>query len=60
MEAIIKANNNLEESSASQDWELIGKDLKRLQELIKQLEQIQEEQKEGNEEITGENTAVSE
>lgn len=43
--AIIKANNNLEESSKSNDWEMIGKDMKRLQELIDQLEQkVKEEE----------------
>ena len=39
VKAIIKANNNLEESSKSNDWEMVGKDLKKLQELIDQLEQ---------------------
>ena len=36
---IIKANNNLEESSKSNDWELVGKDLQKLQSLINELEQ---------------------
>ena len=34
---IIRANTNLTESSANNDWEMIGKDLKRLQDLINQL-----------------------
>ena len=38
VKAIIKANNNLEESSQNNDWEMIGKDLQRLQNLINQLE----------------------
>lgn len=38
IEAIIKANNNLEESNKNNDWELMGKDITKLQELIKQLE----------------------
>lgn len=38
IKAIIKANHNLQESSKSDDWEMIGKDLKRLQTLINQLE----------------------
>ena len=40
IEAIIKANNNLSESSANSDWELMGKDINRLQSLIKQLEEL--------------------
>ncbi len=39
VKAIIKANNNLEESSKNNDWEMIGKDLQKLQELIDELEQ---------------------
>ncbi len=50
VEAIIKANNNLNESSAANDWEQIGKDLKELQTLIKELEDIvQREENEQNE-----------
>lgn len=45
VKAIIKANNNLEESSQNSDWEMIGKDLQRLQNLINQLEQkVREEE----------------
>ena len=53
IEAIIKANNNLNESNLSNNWELIGKDLQRLQELIEQLEVLkeQEEQNEVDNEI---------
>lgn len=40
IEAIIKANNNLSESSANNDWELMGKDINRLQSLITQLEEL--------------------
>lgn len=36
---IIKANKNLEESNASNNWEMIGKDMATLQSLIKQLEE---------------------
>lgn len=36
---IIKANNNLKESSNRNDWEMIGKDLQKLQNLIYELEQ---------------------
>lgn len=44
VEAIIKANANLEKSSNNNDWEMIGKDLKKLQELITKLEELKEEQ----------------
>lgn len=43
--AIIKANKNLEKSTNSKDWEMMGKDVKKLQELIDKLEIIQEEEK---------------
>lgn len=42
VEAIIKANSHLENSSNNNDWEMIGKDLKKLQELIDKLEVLQE------------------
>jgi len=38
--AIIKANHNLESSSANNDWELIGKDIDSLQALIDRLEEL--------------------
>ena len=41
--AIIKANSNLQESNENNDWEMMGKDIKRLQELIKQLETYRKE-----------------
>lgn len=45
VKAIIKANNNLKESSNNNDWELIGKDLARLQTLINELEvKVKEEE----------------
>ncbi len=39
---IIKANNNLEESNQSNNWEMIGRDMAKLQSLIKQLEETYE------------------
>lgn len=45
IQLIIKANNNLEESNKSNDWELIGKDMKKLQALIKKLEETVEPKK---------------
>ena len=38
--AIIKANQNLEESSNNIDWEMMGKEIKKLQELILKLEEL--------------------
>ena len=47
---IINANNNLEESNKSNNWEMIGKDMAKLQQLINQLRTMveQEEKKEAN------------
>ena len=45
--SIIEANKNLKDSTATQNFEMIGKDITRLQELIDQLE----EQKEAEEEL---------
>ena len=44
IEAIIKANQNLTESNENNDWEMMGSDLARLQELINQLEMAKEEE----------------
>jgi len=43
--AIIKANNNLTTSNGSDNWEMIGKDIQKLQELINKLELVVEEEK---------------
>lgn len=40
---IIKANNNLKTSTQSNDWEQIGKDIKKLQTLIDRLEEVKAE-----------------
>ena len=48
---IIKANNNLQESSNNNDWELIGRDLARLQELIEKLEKLKEDEAKDEEKI---------
>ena len=45
IEQIINANKNLEQSQASGDWEMIGKDMAKLQELINQLEEMNEQEK---------------
>lgn len=48
IETIIKANNNLTESNKSNNWEQIGKDLSKLQELINVLEKLKDNKQEIN------------
>lgn len=48
IESIIKANNNLTESNKSNNWEQIGKDLSKLQELINILEKLKDNKQEMN------------
>lgn len=48
IETIIKANNNLTESNKSNNWEQIGKDLSKLQELINILEKLKDNKQENN------------
>lgn len=48
IELIIKANNNLYESSNITDWEQMGKDITKLQDLVKQLERLKAEEEEEN------------
>lgn len=45
IELIIKANKNLEQSTANGDWEMVGKDMERLQKLIDKLEKVYTEEK---------------
>ena len=56
IEAIIKANQNLTESNENNDWEMMGSDLARLQELINQLEQAKEEEEQNNPETENSDT----
>lgn len=44
IELIIKANNNLYDSSNITDWEQMGKDINKLQDLVKQLEALRKEE----------------
>ena len=44
IDAIIKANNNLTESNRSNNWEQMGSDVKKLQELITSLQQLREDE----------------
>ena len=48
IDAIINANKNLTESNNRNDWEMMGADLKELQELIETLEKMLEEEKTKN------------
>ena len=50
---IIKANKNLEESNASGNWEMIGRDMAKLQTLIKELEETYEPQHDKTEDQEG-------
>ncbi len=56
--SIIKANTNLKESNANNDWEMIGKDMKKLQELIEKLEQLIKEEKKNNKTQNNINTLI--
>ena len=49
IEQIINANNNWKQSSASNDWEMAGQDMEKLQQLIGQLESIIEQEQESEE-----------
>ena len=51
IDAIIKANDNLTESNNGNDWELMGSDLNRLQELINSLKELKEEEDKKQEEL---------
>ena len=53
IETIIKANKNLTTSNESNDWEMMGKDVKKLQELIDKLEILVQEEnaKKANEQV---------
>ena len=61
IDAIIKSNDNLTESLSTNDFEMIGKDLGELENLIKRLEElrnaeiIKEEKDNKEEEIVDEN-----
>ena len=51
IEAIIKANKNLVDSNNNNNWEMMGKDIKKLQELIATLEQVKEKEDKKKEEL---------
>lgn len=51
IDAIIRANDNLKDSSQNGDWTMMGKDMDKLQTLIEQLNKLVEEQKRKNKKI---------
>ena len=51
IKSIIKANQNLKESTENRDYEMMGKDIKQLQTLINKLEELQNKEDNENEEI---------
>ena len=55
IDSVIKANNNLTESIKSNNWELMGTDIKKLQELITTLEKEKKEKQDNKNETTTEN-----
>ena len=56
IESIIKANKNLTDSNNNNDWEMVGKDIQKLQELINSLEQMKAEEDKKKEELEKLNT----
>lgn len=56
VEAIIKANKNLQNSTSNSNYEMMGKDIQRLQDLIEQLENVVEEEKKNNEILENDTT----
>ena len=51
IDAIIKANKNLSESTSNNDWELVGSDIKKMQGLIDSLEKLKEQEDKKKEEL---------
>lgn len=56
IDAIVKANKNLSQSTANNDWELIGSDIEKLQSLIDSLEKKKEQEDKKKEELEKQNT----
>ena len=60
IDSIIKANDNLSESLQSNNWELMGADIQRLQELIETLKKQVEEEKASQNGLDGQNSTQNE
>lgn len=58
IDAIIRANDNLKDSSQNGDWTMMGKDMDKLQTLIDQLNELVKEQKQEEQE-NGENNTIN-
>ena len=58
IQSIIKANKNLTNSMNSKDWELIGSDVKALQELIDKLEAEKKQEEKQKNKANTTNTTV--
>lgn len=58
IDAIVKANKNLSESTNNNDWELMGSDIKKLQSLINSLEVEKAKEDKKKEELKKENNNV--
>ena len=53
--ALVKANKNLSESTSNNDWELVGSDIKKVQGLIDTLEKLKEQEDKKKEALEKEN-----
>ena len=56
-EALIKANANLKKSSDANDWEMTGKDIAKIQELIEKLEEVKKKEDEEKKKAKNEESA---
>ena len=52
IQSIIKTNNNLKQSNSNNNWEMVGKDMTRLQELITKLEKLENQNSKSKKEST--------
>ncbi len=59
VQAIVKANGNLKKSNQNNNWEMIGKDMNKLQELIDKLDKLLEEQRKENQKNENKNQDVN-
>ena len=55
IDALVKANKNLSESTSNNDWELVGSDIKKVQSLIDNLEKLKEQEDKKKEALEKEN-----
>ncbi len=55
IDALVKANKNLSESTSNNDWELVGSDIKKVQGLIDTLEKLKQQEDKKKEALEKEN-----